>query len=63
VTFPKSVTVVLGKTVGSEVSVRWYDPRTGAFTPSEIRANSGIIAFVPPDQGPEQDWVLVLNRP
>jgi hypothetical protein len=58
----KPAEIVLGKTAGDEVSVRWHDPRTGFLTPPEHRTNSGTALFSPPDQGPERDWVLVLEQ-
>lgn len=61
----RPVDVVLGKTGGSEVAVRWFDPRTGSFSPAESLANRGISRFVPPGGGSseENDWVLVLDQP
>ena len=53
--------VVLGKTVGAEVLVRWFDPRTGDTTRPQRRGNTGIARFAPPDEGAERDWLLVLE--
>jgi len=52
----------LTKLSGIRLNAWWYNPRTGESTKTktEIR-RSQAAEFSPPTQGPDQDWVLVLD--
>jgi hypothetical protein len=54
---PGRVLVDLSKFKAARLSVRWYDPRTGAFGPAETVPNAGLKRFTSP---PQDDWVLVV---
>jgi hypothetical protein len=40
---------------------RWYDPRDGTWRAAGEHANTGVRAFAAPTQGPQSDWLLVLD--
>jgi hypothetical protein len=55
--------VNLGRIGGKELSVDWYDPRTGKLSRQENILNSGTKEFDPPGKPAEgNDWVLVLQN-
>jgi hypothetical protein len=43
------------------IKAQWYDPREGTWTYIGQYTNSGIREFVPPSNGDQNDWVLVLE--
>ncbi|MBW3622221.1 MAG: glycoside hydrolase family 140 protein, partial [Armatimonadetes bacterium] len=46
---------------GETIRSAWYDPRTGEFTPFEEFRKTAERTFTPPSDGPQDDWVLVLD--
>jgi hypothetical protein len=57
----KAVTVNLSKLSGSEVTVRWYNPRAGRSALVGTFAKTGNKTFVAPSSGANNDWVLVVD--
>src|SRR5262249_48521054 len=57
----KPVSVHMGKLSGKSVKARWYDPRRGTWQEAGEDTNSGMQEFVPPAQGAQSDWALVLD--
>jgi hypothetical protein len=61
-----SVTVQLSQLVagGSSVSVSWFNPYTGTYTPAGSYPTSGTQMFSRPtsDNGNGTDWVLLLEH-
>jgi len=57
----KPVSVHMGKLSGKSVKARWYDPRRGTWQEAGEYTNSGMQEFVPPAQGAQSDWALVLD--
>ena len=58
----KSFTLNLDKLGGGTFRAAWFDPRAGVSTPfGEIEA-TGQREFVPPTNGPGNDWALTLDR-
>jgi hypothetical protein len=53
--------VRMDKITGPKVKAWWFNPRTGAATPTGEYANTGTRRFSPPDPGEQSDWVLVLD--
>ncbi|NBD25788.1 DUF4038 domain-containing protein [Paenibacillus sp. T1] len=60
---PNGLPVVcrLGSLPGSELAVRWFDPRTGESFAACTVTNSGEERFAPPSSGRTDDWVLMLD--
>lgn len=54
-------TVNLGKISGKKVKGSWYDPRTGTTQALDDFQNSGTRTFTPPTNGPDNDWILILD--
>ena len=46
---------------GRTIRAAWYDPRTGKTLPLDEIPNADSHTFTPPSDGPEDDWVLVLD--
>jgi hypothetical protein len=55
------VSVHMNKLKGSRVEGKWYDPRNGTWKSIGRYSNQGTQEFVPPSQGDQDDWVLVLD--
>ena len=55
------VTIHLNELIGSRVKAQWYDPHTGTWKAIGQFPNQGIREYVPPSQGEQDDWVLVLD--
>jgi hypothetical protein len=56
--------VVIAKTSrisGSSVKAQWFNPRDGSFTQIGRYSNRDMCEFVPPSNGDDNDWVLVLE--
>jgi hypothetical protein len=53
-----SVTVDLSKAIGN-VTVQWYDPRTGSYSPTATVAGGGVRGFKAPSSS---DWVLYIRK-
>ncbi|QJD81256.1 DUF4038 domain-containing protein [Spirosoma rhododendri] len=54
-------TMQLGRISGKNLTVGWFNPRTGEWTKSDSVSNQGQHRFVPPTSGYGQDWVLTLD--
>jgi hypothetical protein len=57
----KPVSIHMNKVSGSQVKAQWYDPRTGTWKAIGQFPKQGIREYVPPSQGEQDDWVLVLD--
>ena len=55
-----AVGIDLSQFKNSTLQVRWYDPRTGQYSPPQSVPNQGIKKFSPP-LPMQDDWVLVVN--
>jgi len=56
------VTVDLNKISGPRAAAWWFDPRSGAAARiAGDFASKDPMAFTPPSNGPESDWVLVVD--
>jgi hypothetical protein len=55
------VSVRLDKLSGTAVTAYWYDPRQGTAERIGELASYGDREFIPPSNGPDGDWVLVLD--
>ena len=51
----------MDKLSGIHLKARWYDPREGTWVTIGPYTNQGIREFVHPSNGPQNDWVLVLE--
>ena len=57
-----AVTVDLNKITGPRAVAWWFDPRSGAAARiAGDFASKDPMAFTPPSNGPESDWVLVVD--
>jgi hypothetical protein len=56
---PGSVSVDLSQLKGTQLTARWYDPRTGQFGKPETVQPQGIKRFTSP---PQDDWVLLIQN-
>lgn len=59
--FGNRVGIHMDKLSGSTIKAQWYDPREGTWIRIGQYTNSGIREFVPPSNGDQNDWVLVLE--
>jgi hypothetical protein len=59
--FGHLIGVHMDKLPGKNIKAHWYDPREGTWIPIGQYSNTGIREFVPPSNGPQSDWVLVLE--
>ena len=57
----RPVSIHMEKISAKSVKARWYDPRDGKWREIGTYANNGTRKFVAPTQGPQRDWVLVLD--
>jgi hypothetical protein len=57
----RPVGIHMNEVSGEKVKARWYDPREGTWREIGVYANTGTRAFTCPSQGPQSDWVLVLD--
>jgi hypothetical protein len=55
------VRIHMDRIAGKKVQARWYDPRKGTWLDMGEYANTGTRGFIAPSQGPQSDWVLVLD--
>jgi hypothetical protein len=46
---------------GEQLTAHWYDPRTGEFSYIGEFGNQGVLTFIPPSRGRNDDWILVLD--
>jgi hypothetical protein len=46
---------------GKTIRANWFDPRDGTWQQTGNYPRTGIREFVPPSNGPQNDWVLVLE--
>ncbi len=54
-------TVRMDKISGGKVRAWWFDPREGKATEIGVFPNSGTKQFIPPSNGQDNDWVLVVD--
>ena len=59
--FGNPVWIAMEKLEGSRLKALWYNPRSGEWLYIGIYTNSGVREFAPPSNGPQEDWVLVLE--
>jgi hypothetical protein len=59
--FGHRVGIHMDKLSAPGIKAQWYDPREGTWTYIGQYTNSGIREFVPPSNGEQNDWVLVLE--
>jgi len=59
--FGHRVGIHMDKLSAPAIKAQWYDPREGTWTYIGQYTNSGIREFVPPSNGDQNDWVLVLE--
>jgi hypothetical protein len=52
----RAISVNMGRFAGANVTARWYNPSTGAYTVIGTYPNSGNQTFTPPPG----DWMLVM---
>jgi hypothetical protein len=57
----QSMGIHMDKLHGAPVKAQWYDPRDGTWREIGQYPNQGTQEFVPPSQGKQDDWVLVLD--
>lgn len=57
----KPFTLALDRLSGTQLRARWHDPRTGISTQTDSFPRGGRKQFAPPIDGPEKDWVLVVE--
>jgi hypothetical protein len=55
------IQVHMGKISGRKIKASWFDPRTGHAFAIGIFKNAGTREFIPPSQGRDNDWVLILD--
>lgn len=55
------IKVNMGRISGENLKAYWYDPRNGSFAYIGEYENKGIVTFLPPTHGRNNDWVLVLD--
>ncbi len=49
---------------GGIFTLRWYDPRTGEFAGASREVEGGdLLDIGPPPAHPDEDWVLLVERP
>lgn len=55
------LSVNMGRIAGKKVSAGWYDPRNGKTISGGQFDNTGVVDFIPPASGRNNDWVLTLD--
>lgn len=60
-TFGHRVSISMDKLSGKSIRAHWYDPRGGNWTSIGQYSNTGVREFVPPSNGDQNDWILVLE--
>jgi hypothetical protein len=59
----QTFSVELDRLTGNQLDARWYDPRLGVYRPIGLIDARGVREFDPPGEaGPDNDWILVLDR-
>jgi Putative collagen-binding domain of a collagenase len=61
-TFGHRIAVHMDKLSQRKIKAQWFDPREGTWTSIGQYSNSGIREFIPPSNGDQNDWVLVLEN-
>jgi len=56
------VTIQMNKISGKQVKARWFNPRQGTWQTIGKFTADGTKRFIPPSNGNDNDWVLVLDR-
>ncbi|MGH7273595.1 MAG: putative collagen-binding domain-containing protein [Nitrospiria bacterium] len=59
--FGHRIGVHMDKLSGAKIKAQWYDPREGTWILIGQFSNTGVREFVPPSNGDQNDWVLVLE--
>ena len=57
----QKVSIVMTKLHGSTVLAYWYNPKNGNRIFIGEFSNKGILEFVPPTNGKDNDWLLVID--
>ncbi|HEV3022547.1 MAG TPA: putative collagen-binding domain-containing protein, partial [Pirellulales bacterium] len=57
----KPVSIKMEKVSRKSVKANWFDPREGTWREVGEYPNTGNQEFIPPSQGEQSDWVLVLE--
>ena len=57
----RPVGIRMDKISARSVRASWYDPREGTWREIGEYSNAGTREFAAPSQGPQSDWVLVLD--
>lgn len=60
-TFGHRVGIHMDRLAASRIKALWYDPREGIWSTIGEYTNRGIREFVPPSNGENNDWLLVLE--
>jgi hypothetical protein len=60
-TFGRYIAVHMDKLSGTKIKAQWYDPREGTWRLIGQYTNKGVREFVPPSNGDQNDWILVLE--
>jgi hypothetical protein len=58
----KPIPMRLDKLAAGRIAASWFDPRNGQSTSCGVFETRGTHTFLPPSNGEDQDWVLVLKR-
>jgi len=59
--FGNRVGIHMDKLTAPRLKAQWYDPREGTWVAIGEYTNRGIREFVPPSNGEQNDWVLVIE--
>jgi hypothetical protein len=55
------IKVNMGILDGKSVITQWFNPRNGTYIFDGMYKNENIITFIPPSNGRNNDWVLILD--
>lgn len=56
-----NIPVNMGRITGAVVNAYWYNPRNGEAMYLDEKTNSGVVEFVPPTKGRNNDWILAFD--
>lgn len=57
----RNVTIKTTDIAGRQLSIKWFNPRTGKTESSIQLPNAGKVITTPPSSGIENDWVLIID--
>lgn len=57
----RNVTIKTTDIAGRQLSIKWFNPRTGKTESSIQLPNAGKVTTTPPSSGIENDWVLIID--